>query len=105
MKGDSVHAVIGHVDHPHPQRPRPLQVDSVDPDTETDDGPARQLLQRPGIESWRRPGQDHIRPGGNCDDVIRRLSRARDQVDVTEHSTFDIEITEPRTENRHLGSP
>ena len=105
MKGHSVHAVIGNVDHPHPQRPRPLQIDPIDSDTEADDGPTVQLLQGPGIESGRRPGEDHIRPGGNCDDFLHRLSRARDQVDVTEHSKFDVEITEPRTENRHLGSP
>ena len=31
------------------------------------------------------------------------LPRAGDQLDVTEHSTFDVEIAEPRSENRHLG--
>lgn len=103
MKSDGVHAVVGHVDHPHSQRPCTVEVDAVYPDPETDDGPAFQLLEGPGIESRCGPGQDHIRARGDCDDVLGRLPRAGDQLDVTEHPTFDVEIAEPRSENRHLG--
>lgn len=78
-----------------------IEVHTIQPHTEPDDGSGPQLVQGPGVESWCCAGEDDVGSASDGQDVLPTRPRPRDQLDIAEDLGFDIEILEPSSEDRH----
>ena len=100
-----VSPVVRDIGYPHSERSRSFEIDTVHSHTEPNDGPATEGLESPGIEDRRRAGEDHVGAGRHFEDLGTAVSRPGDQFDIAQHLPLDVEVPEPGSENRHLGSP
>lgn len=78
-----------------------IEVHTIQPHTEPDDGSGPQFVQGSGVESWCCAGEDDVDSASDGQDVLATRPRPRDQLDIAEDLGLDIEILEPSSEDRH----